>query len=465
MHCHWRDCQAWNQEGLPLSTTSNEACKLYDAVLTQYVGWYDEDGVGGIETAAKKLTETDPDFVMGRVLTNGLDLIGTGRTINLDPDFKAAINTMTDMAAKQDITERERQHAKAIQMWAEGDTTGACHVWEDILVAHPTDMLALKFAHDSYFYLGYQPHMRDSIARVLPYWKPTMPLYGYLFGMHSFGLVETSLFSEAEKVSRKGLDINPKDAWSTHSLAHVLEMMGRQDEGISFLSTTVRDWTTCGMLACHNFWHWAVYHIEKGEHTGAVDIFDSEVGERCKKSGAMLDIVDACSLLYRLELEGVNVGDRWNDVFETCRPHTDDHILAFNDVHILMSCLGAKKKDVAKEMMESIREFVKNGKGTNRDVTAEVGLPLCEAFEAYDSGDFARAVNLLNPLRYKVLSIGGSNAQRDVFNLFLINAALKSEDKMHHKLARCLLAERKCLKENAPMTDRLTERAMALHAD
>ena len=64
----------------------------------------------------------------------------------------------------------------------------------------------------------------------------------YLYGMHSFGLVETNLFDEAERVSRKGLELNPRDAWSTHSLAHVLEMTGRPHEGISFLSTTVQDW-------------------------------------------------------------------------------------------------------------------------------------------------------------------------------------------------------------------------------
>ncbi len=53
----------------------------------------------------------------------------------------------------------------------------ACEVWEVILVDHPTDMLALKFAHDGFFYLGKQTEMRDSVARVLPHWKPHMPFY------------------------------------------------------------------------------------------------------------------------------------------------------------------------------------------------------------------------------------------------------------------------------------------------
>ena len=59
------------------------------------------------------------------------------------------------------------------------NTEGACNIWEDILAENPTDLFALKMAHDSYFYLGYQPQMRDSVARVFPHWKPDMPLFRY----------------------------------------------------------------------------------------------------------------------------------------------------------------------------------------------------------------------------------------------------------------------------------------------
>lgn len=41
-------------------------------------------------------------------------------------------------------------------------------------------MLALKFSHDAYFYLGYQEQMRDSVARVYPFWTPDIPLNRYM---------------------------------------------------------------------------------------------------------------------------------------------------------------------------------------------------------------------------------------------------------------------------------------------
>ena len=63
----------------------------------------------------------------------------------------------------------------------------------------------------------------------------------------------------------------------------------------------------CSYLAAHNYWHWALYHTERGEYEAALGILD-DIISRAKASGAMLDIVDACSLCYRLEMEG-NLND------------------------------------------------------------------------------------------------------------------------------------------------------------
>ncbi|PVD31803.1 hypothetical protein C0Q70_07221 [Pomacea canaliculata] len=369
--------------------------------------------------------------VMGHVMKNGLDLIGTGRTTRLDPEFKADFDRMVELSDKQTgLSASEKNHVKALQLFADGHMALAANIWEDILIDHPLDMLALKFAHDSYFYLGQSNQIRDSIARVLKHYQPSNPFYGYHFGMYSFGLEETNLYDQAEKMARKGLEINPGDAWSTHTICHVMEMMGRQDEGISFLDKTVKDWEPRGLLACHNFWHWALYYIEKGEYQAALDILDTQVKVRASKSGALLDIVDSSSLLFRLQMEGVNIGDRWEDVFELCRPHLDDHILVFNDIHFLLGCLGAGKADATKYFINSFEEFVRDGAGCQHDVAGGVGQTLCQAFVSYSAGDFASVVDLLYPIRYQIISIGGSHAQ----------AAIKSSRPRHHCLARYVAA-------------------------
>ncbi|KAH9512625.1 Tetratricopeptide repeat protein 38 [Bulinus truncatus] len=180
MHSNWRNVQEWASQGLPLTTSSDEASKLYDAIVTQYVGWYDDHTLGGMAGTLDKLIGADPDFVMGQVVKNGLELLGTGSNIKLSGRLRDDVNRMVKLSAMQPkITGRERKHVTALESWSNGDFGKASCVWEDILVEHPHDVLALKFSHDNYFYLGDSYQIRDSIARVLPQWKPTMPLYGF----------------------------------------------------------------------------------------------------------------------------------------------------------------------------------------------------------------------------------------------------------------------------------------------
>jgi len=43
----------------------------------------------------------------------------------------------------------------------------------------------------------------------------------------------------------KALELNRRDSWSSHTVAHVMEMQGRHDDGLKFLDSTVNDWQVC----------------------------------------------------------------------------------------------------------------------------------------------------------------------------------------------------------------------------
>ncbi|XP_049580363.1 tetratricopeptide repeat protein 38 [Syngnathus scovelli] len=460
----YRDCEAWRAEGLPLSTSSNEACKLYDAMLTQYVTWRNIESIGGLEGCMTKIKAADPDFVMGHVVSTGLELLGTATSPRLNQRLASAVKKTVELANSQNLTPRERLHVKALEFFSHGNFPKASDVWEDILVDHPTDLLALKFAHDSYFYTGAQTQMRDSVARVLPHWKPHFPLASYLKGLYSFGLLETHFYDQAEKVAMEGLALVPDDAWSVHSVAHVYEMTAEVDKGLKFMEGREKAWQTSDMLATHNYWHWALYFIEKGQYEAALQIFDSQILKRCKANGSMLDIVDGSSLLSRLEMEGVFVKERYQELLQVTLPHTDDHVTLFNDLHILMVSLGARETAASQRLLEGLQELAKTpGDNYQHKMATPIGLPMCQALMEYDKGNYDRTVELLHPLRYSIVSIGGSDAQRDVFNQLLIHAALKSKNKHYQRLSRCLLVERDAVRPNSPMTDRLMQRAMALH--
>ncbi|XP_044049993.1 tetratricopeptide repeat protein 38 isoform X2 [Siniperca chuatsi] len=401
---------------------------------------------------------------MGHVISTGLELVATTSSTRLNERLASAVRRTVELANSQDISPRERLHVKAMELFSRGNFPKACDVWEDILVDHPTDMLALKFAHDAYFYMGAQTQMRNSVARVLPHWKPHMPLSGYLKGLYSFGLLETHLYDQAEKVAMEGLALIPDDAWAVHSVAHVYEMKAEVDKGLTFMEGREKDWQVSDVLASHNYWHWALYFIEKGQYEAALQIYDSQVFRRCKATGSMLDTVDASSMLCRLEMEGVCVKDRWRELLQVTQPHTDDHVTLFNDLHFLMVSLGAKESGTSRRLLEGLQDLAKKpGDNQQHQLAGTIGVPMCQAMMEYDQGNYNRTVELLYPLRYRMVDIGGSDAQRDLFNQLLIHAAVKSENKHHQKLGRCLLVERNAVRPFSPLTDRLMQRALALH--
>ncbi|VDM99683.1 unnamed protein product, partial [Thelazia callipaeda] len=252
-------------------------------------------------------------------------------------------------------TEYEKAHAKALHI----KLLAACEIWEKILSEIPNDLLALKFNHDAYFYLGDKEAIRDSIAHVLPKWKPTIPCYSYLYGMYAFGLEECEQYDKAESYAKKALELNRHDAWATHALAHCMEMTGRTNEGIHFMESTESDWSKCFMLACHNYWHVALYHIELQKYDEALSYYDREIAERTK-SGAMLDIVDAASMLFRLEMEGISTGERWKSLLPIVKPHLYDHILAFNDTHIRMVIEGCNDNEARSSHIDSLNSFIRS---------------------------------------------------------------------------------------------------------
>uniref|UniRef100_A0A8D0N8Q9 Tetratricopeptide repeat protein 38 n=1 Tax=Sus scrofa TaxID=9823 RepID=A0A8D0N8Q9_PIG len=429
---------AWKDTGLPLSTTSNEACKLFDATLTQYVKWTNDQSLGGIEGCLSKLKAADPTFAMGHAIANGLVLIGTGNSVRLDRELDLAVAKMVEISKTQPLTQREQLHVAAVETFAKGNFPKACDLWEQILQDHPTDMLALKFSHDAYFYLGYQEQMRDSVARVYPFWTPDIPL--------------------------SALSIDPTDAWSVHTIAHIHEMKAEVQDGLEFMQHSETHWKESDMLACHNYWHWALYLIEKGEPEAALTMYDDHILPSLRASGAMLDVVDSCSMLYRLQMEGVSVGERWQDVLAVTRKHSRDHILLFNDAHFLMASLGARDPQTTQELLTTLQDASESpGENCQHLLARDVGLPLCQALVEAQNGNPDRVVELLLPIRYRLVQIGGSNAQRDVFNQLLIHAALNCSSGVHKNVARSLLMERDALKPNSPLTARLIRKAAAVH--
>ena len=415
-------------QGLSITGSDASAAALDDAIHG-YCAWRD-DPIATLTAA----TVVDPGFPIGHSATATLYLLNGFRGDN--PAVLSEIARAE--AAIGGSTPREQMHLAASKAWAAGEIIRAAGIWEEILLDHPMDALALRFAHDTYFFLGHSNSLRDSAARVLSRWDRTNPNYGFVLGQYAFGLEESGELARAEAVAREALHINREDAWATHAVAHVMEMASRQEDGIRFLNDTVEDWIKGKWLAVHNSWHLALFLIETGQGEAVLEKYDHFIAPKLG-GDAILDLVDASALLWRLELAGIPVGDRWQALAAQWLTHAEDHVLVFNDLHIMLALCGADDREGAARLLTSVDAALSDGTGDNRDITLDVGRKIVQAIAAFGAGDYARTIELLLPIRYKWIRIGGSHAQRDLLTQTLIAAAIRAGN---NNLARALLEER-----------------------
>ncbi len=437
---------AKDQQGLALAGSSASADAFDRAVADYYALGGDPVGI------LKGALAVDPVFALGGAAIAALFMIGGFRGDH--PEVAGAL-----AAAEATIggaSEREQLHLAAVKALAAGWSGRALRLWEEILVDHPTDALALRFSQDAYFLLGESFAIRDSVARVLPAWERGNPLTSYVLGLYAFGLEETGELARAERHGREALARNPSDAWAVHALAHVMETANRQEEGIAFLKSSHADWSSAHFMAGHNGWHLAVYLIEQGRFAEVLADYDRFTATKLADD-ATLDRIDAASLLWRLELAGVDVGERWAPVARQWMAHVDDHVLAFNDLHLAIAAARSNNPDDVKRLRRSLEDYERFGAGDNREVTITVGRSLIEGVQRFAERDYAGSVEAILPVRYQAFRIGGSHAQRDIVNQTLIAAAERAGQ---WRLARALLAERVAVRPTA-LTESQYARALA----
>jgi tetratricopeptide (TPR) repeat protein len=437
-----------DRRGMPVSSTQRDAIDACDDAIELFHGYY-----GNPIEALDRAIALDPGAVMPRVAKAGILLTTSEQA--LQPAAAAEI----EAAATRMVTAnaRERGHLAACTAWLDGDWRRAVRAWGDVLLDHPRDTLALQLAHLGDFYLGQSQMLRDRVARVLPYWSDSSPGYGYVLGMHAFGLEECGDYVRAEQAGRHALEVSARDPWAVHAVAHVMEMQGRLPEGIEWLESRAPDWSVDNGFAVHNWWHLALYYLDLGETAKVLELYDQRI--RPGRSQVILEMIDATAMLWRLHLRGIDVGERWKELADAWEPLAADAHYAFNDVHAMMAFVADGREAAARTLLASLRARADQSEGTNATMTREVGLPVCVGLRAFGRGEWDVAIEMLRPVRLVAQRAGGSHAQRDILSLTLIEAALRGGEA---KLARALAAERTQVKPTSPYNWRLTTRAQTL---
>jgi tetratricopeptide (TPR) repeat protein len=317
-------------------------------------------------------------------------------------------------------THREQLNTAMLRAWVDDDLGETVRLCECIAEQFPRDLVIVKTHQYLEFNRGNSPAMLRIALRAAPA-NADVP---YLHGMAAFAYEQCHLLDEAESEARAALAMKRKEPWAQHALAHVLLTRGQIDEGARFLEEMADTWTGLNsFMVTHLWWHLALFYLSQGRDAKVLELYDRHCWGVAKDYSQ--DQIGAVSLLARLEIAGVDVGPRWQELGRHLAARAQDTVLPFLTIQYLLGLARAGRPEAAM-LLESVRRRAETAAAYTREAWREVALPTCEGVYAYARGDYAEAWRHLTPSVPRMVEIGGSHAQRDLFGQILLDAVVKS---------------------------------------
>lgn len=422
-----------DQNGLAITSTDSKVVELYDQAVTELSFLRDPSEILG------RVLKESPRFLMGHVFLAYVFLLSTDEADALVS--RQSLELAVLAAEDSSSNEREREHIGALLVWLDGDMGKASAILDELLIKYPQDMLALLIGHQLDFLQGHALNLKNRVARVLPSWGRDHPLYGFVLGMYGFGLEEAREYKKAEDISKLAVEMNPKDVWGIHAVAHALEMQNRYEDGAKYMTERKSDWSENNFLIPHNALHLGLFELEVGAVDEILALSDSMIHNASTESNPIV-LVDGSSLVWRFYLDSVDIGDhRAAALAKSWSEKSDQNFYSFNDVHAVMAFIAAGDFKSAEAVIESQKSYLNSGMPelTYFKMTNEVGLPLTEALYSFGKANYEDTIKHLMPIRNVIHHFGGSHAQRDAFSRTLIEAAYRANNK---SLVQALLGER-----------------------
>ena len=308
---------------------------------------------------------------------------------------------------------RERALHRALALWHGNDNLRAVEAMEAITSEWPGDLLTAKIAEFLYYVLGQQymgPRFRAHMRRL----EGAHAADPDFLAMTAFASELCSDYAAAEAAAERALAIEPKNPWAQHALSHVLIRQGRVAEGLARLESFLPLLAACGRpIHCHDAWHLALLHLERLDVAAAMRVFRTHIW------GITPDFVveqlDAIALLWRIEMAAGPMDAQWPSIAGHIAPRALETFMPFMNAHYVYALARAGRADAVEAALAGVRARSAADDEEVKRVWAPVGRAVIEAAAAFGAGDRARAAALLDPIMPMMTSIGGSDAQDDLF--------------------------------------------------
>jgi tetratricopeptide (TPR) repeat protein len=394
---------------LPVSTPSLPALESYDRAVDALIAW--KESATGLFQRAIAL---DPDLAVAHA---GLAVCLLHD--DLGAEAVAASEAARAAAITAKVTPRERVYVNAIGLFVTGQWLECERVIREHLKTYPRDLLIAWRLYEMLFWEGRPADMLALTTSLME----SYPADSYLLGLHAFAVEENGRCGEAARLAEAALARNAEDPWAVHALAHALFESGSFHAGALRLPPAILACTGMNWFSHHLRWHEALMHFARGDYDTAREVSHRYMEQR--PSAYTNDLHDSTSMLWRFDLVGQSAGERWTPFAAIARERVKGMNMPFTEPHLALA-LAATKDTAAAEVQ--LGRLKVQAQSDESKLFGEVVIPLIEGLHAFAEGDYPRVIAKIEPIRSRIIGIGGSHAQRDVFTDTLFEAAFRAGD-------------------------------------
>ena len=399
--------------GLPVSTASAAALEAYVDGVDRLLS-----ANAGAEESFDRAIAADPGFALAHA--------GRARGLQLRAqvaDARTAAARARSLA--EGATRRERQHVEALAVAVEGDAVRALAAIRAHLAEFPRDAMVLAPATGVYGLIGFSGR-QDRNGALLALLDGLAASYGddwWFLGAHGFALTEAKGWRAGAPRVERSLALYPRNAHAAHALAHVCYERGGDAEGAAFVEAWLPAYSRAGQLHCHLSWHLALFELALGRPARAWELYEESIRPGAASSPPFPTLADSAAFLWRAQLGGeASRPEHWKEVSAYVHRMFPRPGLAFADAHCALAFAAAGETEALEQWIAELRRADAEGRLSPGSVLPRVA----EGLGAFARGKYERAVELLAPAVEQFVRIGGSRAQRDLFENTLLAAQWRS---------------------------------------
>jgi tetratricopeptide (TPR) repeat protein len=434
----WQLTHMRDRFDLPVTAASAEALDLYVAAVDLLLS-----ANTGADERLARATTADPDFALAH--------IARARLLQLQARIPEAREAVAHARSLRDrVTTREQQHIDAIALAVEGAAAAALALVRTHALEYPRDALPLSLALGVFGLLGFSGRLDHHEAQLAlleelaPHWGEDWWFIGYL----GWAYIETGDLAAGVPLVERSLAVNSRNAHAAHQRTHGFFEAGDAGGGAAFLEAWLPGYDRAGHLHCHLSWHLALFELARGNPERARAVYLDSIRPSVALSAPMLSLADSASFLWRWELYGMAppLDEEWFEVVGHARRHFPRATLAFADLHAGFAEAATKDAEGVRSRIGGLARLAEEG----RLPPGNVAPALCAGAAALVCGEHAESAKVLEAALGDLPRIGGSHAQREVFEDSLIVAYIRSgQPAKAEPLLRSRLARRPSSRDEA----------------